>query len=361
MIVEKSKSRIERLGQATVKYEDLIQHAPLGSGTFGRVFLVTDKNQHQKNGGSGGRNEDDGSTSTGTPQKPMALKCMVKKQIVDTKMTKSINNERLLMSFVGHPFVLRLIASFQDKNQVFMLLDYVCGGELFSRLADLHHLPFSHSRFYAACVLSAFEHLHRKEIIYRDLKPENLLIDRKGYLKVVDFGFAKKLKNNEKTYTVCGTPEYLAPEIILRTGHNFLVDVYAVGILIYEMEVGSSPFQDKSGQMNNSVICNQILKNKVQFPKGVNSRTQELVTELLIKKSSKRLGSGKLGTKECLKHKYFRELDFDVLIKKAYKAPWVPELQNEMDTSNFDDYPFDKSVPLFKGKQDAFKDFGPLL
>ena len=207
------------------------------------------------------------------------------------------------------------------------LLDYVCGGELFSRLADLHHLPFPHSRFYAACVLSAFEHLHRKEIIYRDLKPENLLIDREGYLKVVDFGFAKKLKLNKKTFTVCGTPEYLAPEIILRTGHDFLVDIYAVGILIYEMEVGTSPYADPSGNMNSSVICNQILKNQLKFPKGCNPRTQELVKDLCVKKSNKRLGSGRLGTKECLEHSYFRELDFAKLRQKKYKSKkkrWIP-------------------------------------
>jgi len=226
LIEERSKDRLHRLSQAVIEFKDLEIHAPLGCGTFGRVFLVTDKKQ-TNNGQS--------------PPQPMALKCMVKQQIVDMKMTNSINNERLIMSHIGHPFLLRLVTTFQDKDQVYMVLDYVCGGELFSRLADLHHLQFAHSRFYAACVVSAFEHLHRKEIIYRDLKPENLLIDREGYLKVVDFGFAKKLKRNEKTFTTCGTPEYLAPEIILHTGHDYLVDVYAVGILIYEMEVGESP------------------------------------------------------------------------------------------------------------------------
>ena len=241
---------------------------------------------------------------------------------------------------------------------VYMLLDYVCGGELFSRLADLHHLQFAHSRFYAACVISAFEHLHRKDIIYRDLKPENLLIDREGYLKVVDFGFAKRLKRTEKTFTTCGTPEYLAPEIILHTGHNYLVDVYAVGILVYEMEVGQSPFNDPSGDMNPSVICNKILKGNLKFPSGVNLRTKGLVQDLLVKKPSDRLGSGLLGTKELCQHSYFRELDFDLLEKKKYKAPWVPQIEDELDTSNFDEYPFDKSVAKFTHKDtNMFKGF----
>jgi cGMP-dependent protein kinase 1 len=213
IIQKRSMDRIERLNQATVQYDDLHQHAPLGCGTFGRVFLVTDK--------SSNTNGTDNNSAT-----PMALKCMVKQQIVNMKMTSSINNERLIMSNIEHPFLLKLIATFQDHDQVYMLLDYVCGGELFSRLAELHHFPFAHSRFYAACVASAFEHLHRKEIIYRDLKPENLLIDIQGYLKVVDFGFAKSLKKNKKTYTVCGTPGKVVGAAV-DVGY-FISDLYRV-------------------------------------------------------------------------------------------------------------------------------------
>jgi len=123
------------------------------------------------------------------------------------------------------------------------------------------------------------------------------------------------------------------------------------------MECGSSPYADPSGNMNSSVICNQILKGSLKFPKGINHRTEELIKDLLMKKPSKRLGSGRLGTKELLDHQYFRELDFSLLEKKKYKAPWVPQIRNPLDTSNFDDYPFDKSVAKYKGKKGLFKGF----
>ena len=345
LIEDKASSRRTALENATVKFQDLKRHGLLGSGTFGTGYLVTD-----------------GTRASADPSdlRPMALKCMKKKQIVRSKMTASINNERALMSAVEHPFLLRLITTFQDKDQVYMLLDYVQGGELFSRLAKKGRLSFSHSRFYAACVVSAFEHIHSKQIIYRDLKPENLLIDAQGYLRGVDFGFAKKLQAGKKTYTVCGTPEYLAPEIILNKGHDYGVDNYAVGILVYEMEVGVSPFADQSGNMSSNVICQNILQGRARFPSSLNVRTKKLVQDLLEKSSAKRLGGGASGTSELINHEYFRELKFDLLVEKRYNAPWAPRLQGMLDFSNFDQYEvqeYDPARDAYSGKQTLFEGF----
>ncbi len=345
LIEDKASSRRTALENASVKFEDLKRHGLLGSGTFGTVYLVTD-----------------GARAPADPNdlRPMALKCMKKKQIVRSKMTASINNERALMSAVEHPFLLRLITTFQDKDQVYMLLDYVQGGELFSRLAKKGRLSFSHSRFYAACVVSAFEHMHSKQMIYRDLKPENLLLDEFGYLRVVDFGFAKKLAAGKKTYTVCGTPEYLAPEIILNKGHDYGVDHYAVGILVYEMEVGVSPFADQSGNMSSNVICQNILQGRARFPSSLNVRTKKLVQDLLEKSPAKRLGGGARGTSELIDHEYFRELKFDLLVDKRYNAPWKPTLQGMLDFSNFDQYEVQEYDPArdgYSGKQTLFDGF----
>jgi cGMP-dependent protein kinase len=328
-----SAERQSQLDQATTKFEDLDRHGFLGAGTFGIVYLVTRKN----------------SSDSAKDAKPMALKCMKKAQVAANSMANSIDSERRLMSSVEHPFLLRLIATFQDRDQVYMLLDFVVGGELFSRLANSPggKLPWAHSRFYAACVVSAFTHLHAKEIIYRDLKPENLLIDRYGYLRVVDFGFAKKVPRSSSTFTICGTPEYLAPEIITRKGHNWGVDNYAVGILVYEMEVSVSPFMDPSGDQNPMTIQKNILRGDLRFPKGINERTRKLVTSLLVKQPGRRLGGGKSGTAEVAEHDYFKELDFQMLLRKRYKAPWKPQRADPLDRSNFDEYEVDMRVPNY--------------
>ena len=335
-----SAERQNQLEQATIKFEDLERHGFLGAGTFGIVYLVTKQKNQKKESKAG---------TDGKDIKPMALKGMKKAQVAANSMTKSIDSERRLMSSVEHPFLLRLIATFQDSNQVYMLLDFVVGGELFSRLANSPggKLAWAHSRFYAACVVSAFTHLHAKEIIYRDLKPENLLIDRHGYLRVVDFGFAKKVSRSSSTFTICGTPEYLAPEIITRKGHNWGVDNYAVGILVYEMEVSVSPFMDPSGEQNPMTIQKNILRGDLRFPKRINERTRKFVTDLLMKQPGRRLGGGKRGTIEVAEHDYFKELDFKLLLMKRYKAPWKPPRADPLDRSNFDEYEVDMQVPNY--------------
>ena len=149
-------------------------------------------------------------------------------------------NEKRIMAETDHPFCIRLIAAYKDRTHLYMVLEICQGGELFSLLQKERKLDEPASAFYGASVMLAFEYLHNRNIIYRDLKPENLLLDGKGYLKVVDFGFAKLIK--DRTWTLCGTPEYLAPETIRNKGHGKGVDWWALGILIYEMMTGFPPF-----------------------------------------------------------------------------------------------------------------------
>lgn len=195
---------------------------------------------------------------------------MQKAQIVAYKQQNNVLNEKNVLMMLDHPFILKLEKTFKDANTLYMLLELVQGGELFSLLANHEdgRLPSRHARFYAGCVTSALEHMHSMDILYRDLKPENMLIDAEGYIKVnrccsgcrwvflllscgvscdlvqmVDMGFAKVVKTG-RTYTLCGTPEYLAPEIVMGQGHHKGVDYWALGVLIFEMLCGYSPFAD---------------------------------------------------------------------------------------------------------------------
>jgi len=242
-----------------------------------------------------------------------------------------------------HPFVLRLYTTFKNPSSVFMLLEFVQGGELFSVLhtSTRDGVPDPQAKFYGAAVLSAIVYLHSKNIAYRDMKPENCLIDAQGYPKVVDFGFAKVIDG--KSYTLCGTPEYLAPELVLGRGHNKAVDYWAFGILLYEMQCGYSPFADQNG-MDQVVICRNIVNGKLVFPKDFNSDCKECVKKLIVRDAAQRLGNLRGGADEIKEQKWFKSLDFDKLLAKKLQAPWVPKIKNITDTSNFDPYATDEHV-----------------
>lgn len=303
-----------------IKYHDLEIYATLGTGTFGRVKLVQDKKS----------------------KRTFALKILKKQQIMQYRQQSNVMNEKNVMKDSDHPFILKLYETYKDAEHLYMLLELIQGGELFN-LLQVRGGKISNgmARFYTSCVVDAFHYLHERQIVYRDLKPENLMIDTEGYIRVVDFGFAKKVK--KKTYTLCGTPEYLAPELVLGKGHNRAVDLWAVGILVYEMIYGSSPFADVV--YNDQVtICKKIVKGTYSFPKQFPGDAKSLIKAFLKRDPYQRLGMLRGGSQEIKQHVYFDGLDWDVLRNKKIKAPWVPVIKDALDTSNFEVYDEEEEV-----------------
>jgi serine/threonine protein kinase len=246
--------------------------------------------------------------------------------------------EKEVMVQARHPFILQLVSTMKDDQKLYMLLEICLGGELFTYLhcsgRPTEYVEDHHARFYAACVLDAFEYLHDKNIVYRDLKPENLMLDSVGYIKVVDFGFAKVVTT--RTYTLCGTPEYLAPELVTGRGHNKGVDYWAFGVLIYEMVTGYSPFAGPETP-EQSVIVRNILRGKCNYPSTIkNPQCTSIIKALLVKEQSRRLGCLKGGSRDIKNHKWFTGLDWDVLRAKTEPAPFQPPIKDSLDTSNFD-------------------------
>lgn len=287
----------------------------LGCGTFGRVKLVRHK-----------------STAL-----PYAMKVLSKANVVAYKQQSNVLNEKRIMAQCNHPFILKLFQTYKDKTHLYLLVEFVQGGELFSYLHCTPNSPGrlvnNHARFYASHVLMALEYLHERHIVYRDLKPENLLIDPEGYLKVVDFGFAKVV--TDRTYTLCGTPEYLAPELVLGKGHNKGVDYWALGVLIFEMVVGYSPFAG-ANQADQMQICQNIVRQTLEFPTCVSEPCRDLISKLLDRDQAKRLGLTHGGAQAIRSHAWFSGLNWDRVYKKQEPAPYKPKLANPLDASQFD-------------------------
>ncbi|KAL2043949.1 hypothetical protein N7G274_003469 [Stereocaulon virgatum] len=303
----------------------------IGTGTFARVWLTCLA----------------GSPKEG--QKVFALKILRKVDIIRLKQVEHIKNERnTLAAVAGHPFITTMITSFSDRDSLYMLLDYCPGGEVFTYLRRAHQFDEETSRFYAAEIVLILEFLHDQGIAYRDLKPENILIDGEGHLKLVDFGFAKKILNRE-TYTLCGTPEYLAPEVIRSSGkaklikpffagHGTAVDWWAFGILIFEFLVGQPPFWNQ----NPMKIYELIVEGKIKFPSSVSSDARDLISGLCTVNPSQRLGNiakgGSSGTACVKSHPFFKTIDWDALYQRKSKGPIIPKVRHPADASNFDHY-----------------------
>lgn len=298
-----------------LKLTDFDLRATVGTGTFGRVRIVKLKGE--------------------TSRCPFALKMLKKSEILRLKQVQHVKSEKEILMMIEHPFIVTLVAAFQDSKRLYMLMEYVNGGELFSYLRKQGKLPLNSARFYAAEITLAFHYLHERNIVYRDLKPENLLLDSEGHIKITDFGFAKVIET--RSYTLCGTPEYLAPEIIQSKGHGKGVDYWALGILIFEMIAGYPPFFDE----NPFGIYQRILAGKLEFPQKsyFDDASKSLISKLLVQDSSKRLGclAGKLG--DVMRHKFFKSIEWNAALRRELRPPFVPPVTSLDDNSMFDKYP----------------------
>lgn len=303
----------------------------LGTGSFGRVRFATHKETNTY----------------------WAIKMLKKAEVIRLQQIEHMLSEKSILMCLNHPFVVTLAGTFQDPKYLYMVLEYVIGGEFFTHLRRAGRFDNNTAKFYAAQIVAIFEYLHAQDFIYRDLKPENLLLDQDGYIKITDFGFAKRVAF--KTYTLCGTPEYIAPEVLLNKGHGKGVDWWTLGILIYEMLAGQPPFCDDDPMG----IYQQILSGKVTFPRFFDRSAKQLIKRLLTADLTKRYGCLKNGAQDIKKNKYFSGLDWDVLITKTQTAAIIPKVCTPNDTSNFDPYPDSDEecgCPVYNGK-DPFLDF----
>jgi len=303
---------------------DLTFERKIGQGAYGAVYLVV----HKPSG------------------KTLAAKIIKLARLRKHQKDDAINVERHVMQDSDNPFVVRLYGSFKTRTHLLLVMEAGLGGELFSFLLRQEHqvLREDSVRFYGACVLSGLEAMHADGYMYRDLKPENVVITADGYCKIVDFGFAKRTA--ARTYTVCGTNAYLSPEMLTVQGHNFEVDYWAFGVFLYEMAIGCASFNvEPDGTMNHEMppfkVCQNILNPsyKLRFDIGVykvSPELQDVITQLLERRVEHRIGCRSGGAKDICDHPFFAPLDFDKLKRFEYQPTWNPELQSGLDTRYFE-------------------------
>nr|XP_055064353.1 ribosomal protein S6 kinase beta-1 [Misgurnus anguillicaudatus] len=287
----------------------------LGKGGYGKVFQVR--------------------KVTGiTSGKIFAMKVLKKAMIIrNAKDTAHTKAERSILEEVKHPFIVDLIYAFQTGGKLYLILEYLSGGELFMQLEREGIFMEDTACFYLAEISMALGHLHQKGIIYRDLKPENIMLSNNGHVKLTDFGLCKEsIHDGTVTHTFCGTIEYMAPEILMRSGHNRAVDWWSLGALMYDMLTGAPPFTAE----NRKKTIDKILKCKLNLPPYLTQEARDLLKKLLKRNASQRLGAGRGDVLEVQVHSFFRHTNWDDLLACKVDPPFKPFLQSADDVSQFD-------------------------
>ncbi|XP_045721835.1 ribosomal protein S6 kinase alpha-2 isoform X6 [Mirounga angustirostris] len=285
----------------------------LGQGSYGKVFLV------RKTKGS-----DAGQLYAMKVLKKATLKV---RDRVRSKM------ERDILAEVNHPFIVKLHYAFQTEGKLYLILDFLRGGDLFSRLSKEVMFTEEDVKFYLAELALALDHLHGLGIIYRDLKPENILLDEEGHIKITDFGLSKEaIDHDKRAYSFCGTIEYMAPEVVNRRGHTQSADWWSFGVLMFEMLTGSLPFQGKDRKETMALI----LKAKLGMPQFLSMEAQSLLRALFKRNPCNRLGAGIDGVEEIKRHPFFVTIDWNKLYRKEIKPPFKPAVGRPEDTFHFD-------------------------
>ena len=286
----------------------------LGKGAFGKVMLVKAKDS----------------------QTIYAMKSLSKQQLLEKNEVVHTQTERKALESTHHPFLVHLRYAFQSPAKLYLVMDYCNGGELFYHLKQSGRFPEERAKLYAAEICSAIHHLHTLKIIYRDLKPENVLLDSEGHIRITDFGLAKDaMELGDETHTFCGTPDYLAPEIIKGAGHGRGVDWWSLGTMIYEMLGGLPPFYSE----NFNLMYERILHAPLEFnPAQVfTASSRSLIEGMLQKDPAVRLGSSDKDGEEIRSHPWFSSIDWKKLEARELKPMFVPAVASATDTSNFDE------------------------
>ncbi|OLY84702.1 Serine/threonine-protein kinase Sgk1 [Smittium mucronatum] len=303
-----------------VSLDDFHLLSIIGKGAYGNVMLARHKDT----------------------AKVYAIKVISKKRVLSkpSDISRVMTERQVLKQVINHPFLVGLEYAFQSNTQLYFCLDYVNGGELFYHLQNEICFSENRTRFYVAEITSAIGYLHSLDIIYRDLKPENCLLDQFGHLRIVDFGLVKILGGSDpqrsRAYTFCGTPEYMAPEILLRHPYGKEVDWYCLGAISYEMIYGLPPYYSS----NPTVMYNNIINETLEFPiftkkrQAVGNLTKNFIANLLVKQPLRRLGSGPNGTENVMNHPYFNGINWSKVYKKEYMPPFVPKTSSIFELSN---------------------------
>ncbi|XP_068000864.1 ribosomal protein S6 kinase alpha-3 isoform X1 [Melanerpes formicivorus] len=285
----------------------------LGQGSFGKVFLV------KKISGSDAR-------------QLYAMK-VLKKATLKVRDRVRTKMERDILVEVNHPFIVKLHYAFQTEGKLYLILDFLRGGDLFTRLSKEVMFTEDDVQFYLAELALALDHLHSLGIIYRDLKPENILLDEEGHIKLTDFGLSKEsIDHEKKAYSFCGTVEYMAPEVVNRRGHTQSADWWSFGVLMFEMLTGTLPFQGK----DRKETMTMILKAKLGMPQFLSPEAQSLLRMLFKRNPANRLGAGPDGVEEIKRHAFFSKIDWNKLYRREIHTPFKPATGRPEDTFYFD-------------------------
>jgi len=286
----------QRKNVIKVKMEDFSFIRLIGLGTYGKVFVATKKSNN----------------------KLYAIKILNKKQICILKLKKSIKTERILLEKFNHPFIMKLEYAFQSKKSLYLITPFMPGGELNYHIYKENFFEENKAKFYAAEIILGLNYIHENNCIYRDLKPENVLIGKDGHIKLTDFGLSKLCSDFLcKTKSICGTPEYLAPEILFENGYGIEVDWWSLGVIIYEMLSGYLPFKI----IRNEKITKNVYQKKIKMFSHFSNQAKDLIKKLLVVNPKKRI-----GFEQIINHEFFKDINWEKMELKKIEPPFIPDV-----------------------------------
>lgn len=310
----------------------------IGTGTFSRVRLCRHVGEN----------------------KFYAIKIMKKSKLVQTQQVEHVKQEVYILAHIQTLFTIELKGFFQDDNNLFLVTEFANGGELFSHLRKRERFDEATAKFFSVEIACGLQAIHEYGVVYRGLKPENIVLDKRGHIKLIDFGFAKDINETKQSFTLCGTPEYLAPEILQGSGYGQSSDWWGFGVLLFEMIAGYPPFFSS----NPFAVYQLILKNKITFPSVFKRQTKSAVVSFLQSRRSSRLGCSMGGFRALEGHAFFKGISWDSARLLQIQPVIVPTVGSDGDTSNFDFYPeefLESSSNLTVSERDQFKIFEEML